>query len=320
MIIALDAMGGDFAPTSAIEGGIMAARKFDDSTIVLIGESSVIESHLSSLEDRPKNIQIIHASEVIEMGEHPALALRQKPQSSIAIGFNMLAAGDINAFCSAGNTGAMLVGALLSVKAIKGVQRPAIAGYVPKPDGTAGIMLDAGANAELKAEHLVQFAELGYIYAQSVMEIPNPTVGLMNLGEEEGKGSAILQSVYQSLKTHPFINFIGNLEGRDVFTSKADVIITDGLVGNVILKLAESVYELLMTGNTPLDSFFTKLNYELHGGSPIVGINGNVVIGHGRSTPLAIKNMVAQCRRMIRADVNQKISKAIESMANPPQN
>jgi fatty acid/phospholipid biosynthesis enzyme len=175
-------------------------------------------------------------------------------------------------------------------------------------------------NAELKAEHLVQFAELGYIYAQSVMEIPNPTVGLMNLGEEEGKGSAILQSVYQSLKTHPFINFIGNLEGRDVFTSKADVIITDGLVGNVILKLAESVYELLMAGNTPLDSFFTKLNYELHGGSPIVGVNGNVVIGHGRSTPLAIKNMVAQCRRMIRADVNQKISKAIESMANPPQN
>jgi glycerol-3-phosphate acyltransferase PlsX len=320
MIIALDAMGGDFAPTSAIEGGIMAARKFDDCTIVLIGESSIIESHLAYLEDRPKNIQVIHASEIIEMGEHPALALRQKPLSSIAIGFNMLAAGDVNAFCSAGNTGAMLVGALLSVKAITGVMRPAIAGYVPKPDGTAGIMLDAGANAELKPEHLVQFAELGYIYAQSVMEIPNPTVGLMNMGEEEGKGSAVLQSVYKSLKTHPFINFIGNLEGRDVFTSKADVIITDGLVGNVILKLAESIYELLMAGNTPLDSFFTKLNYELHGGSPIVGVNGNVVIGHGRSTPLAIKNMVAQCRRMIRADVNNKISKAIESMANPPQN
>lgn len=320
MRVALDAMGGDFAPISAIEGGLMAAHKFPDVTVVLIGNAEIIHEFLASVSDKPSNLEVHHAPEVIEMGEHPALALRQKQQSSIAIGYQLLASNQVQAFCSAGNTGAMLVGSLLSVKAVPGVLRPAIAGFVPKPDGSAGIMLDAGANADVKPEHLVQFAELGYIYAQSVMEIPNPTVGLMNMGEEEGKGTAILQTVYQTLKTHPFINFIGNLEGRDVFTSKADVIITDGLVGNVILKLAESVYELLVEGDSPLDEFFTKLNYELHGGSPIVGVNGNVVIGHGRSTPLAIKNMVAQCRRMIRADVTTKISKAIESMANPPTN
>lgn len=318
MIIALDAMGGDFAPQAAIDGALLALSALPATAqIALVGDRQVIESHLEGKDQFGNPPVIFHAPEVIEMGEHPTRALTQKPDSSIGIGFKLLAGGKVQAFCSAGNTGAMLVGAMFSVKTIPGIIRPAIAGYVPKINGGYGVMVDAGANAECKAEVLVQFAEMGSLYAQHVINISNPKVGLLNIGEEEQKGSTLMQATYQLLKNNPHINFVGNIEGRDIFNNKADVIVTDGYTGNVVLKMAESVYDIMVELGIPTKPFFERLNYESIGGSPIIGVNGNVIIGHGVSTPTAIKSMILQAEAMINANINDKIKSGLAVTANP---
>jgi glycerol-3-phosphate acyltransferase PlsX len=310
MKIALDAMGGDFAPKAAVEGALLAKKLVPTANVVLVGQQSILADLLASL-GAPNGLPIVHADEVIDMSDHPTKAFSHKPNSSIAVGFGLLKAGEVDAFCSAGNTGAMMVGAMFSLKTIEGILRPAIAGFVPKTDGRIGVMVDVGANADVKPEVMVQFAELGSLYAQHVLEIDNPKVGLMNLGEEETKGTILTQAAYQAIKLSPRINFVGNIEGRDVFNQKADVIVTDGFTGNVILKMGESFYDIMKERGTPTDSFYDQLNYEAVGGSPIIGVNGAVIIGHGLSSPKAIANMIRQSDKLAASNLHHKVKASL---------
>ncbi|QCR22639.1 phosphate acyltransferase PlsX [Pontibacter sp. SGAir0037] len=313
MRIALDAMGGDYAPEAVVKGALLAVEQLDkDYEILLIGKEEMIYPLLQEYGYTGSGIKVINATQVIEMGEHPTKALTQKPDSSIAVGYGLLKAQKAHAFCSAGNTGAMLVGAMFSVKAVEGILRPSIGGLVPKLDGGFGIMLDVGANADCKPEVLEQFGEIGSIYARYVLDIPNPKVGLMNLGEEEGKGTVNTQAAHQRLKANSTINFIGNIEGRDLFNDKADVIVCDGYTGNIILKMAENIYDILNEKKMH-DPFFDKFNYEAVGGSPILGINGNAVIGHGVSTPRAICNMVLQAQKMVASNLSERFRRNISA-------
>lgn len=311
MTIALDAMGGDFAPQATIEGAVMALRELHKScNIHLIGDFEIIKSTLDGLGVEKETFSITHSEEIIAMGEHPTKAFSSKPNSSISIGFRLLKEHQIQAFCSAGNTGAMMVGSMLSVKPLPGVLRPAIMGYLPKANGKVGALVDIGANADCKPEHLNQFGELGSVYANCILEINNPKVGLLNLGEEEQKGSILTQAAFQLMKNNSSINFIGNVEGRDLFNDKADVIVCDGFVGNVITKMAEHFYEVLHERGVS-DEFVNNMNYEVVGGSPIVGVDGNVVIGHGVSSPLAIKNMILVGQKMILSEMLNRVKSAL---------
>ncbi len=309
MIIAIDAMGGDFAPECVISG-VKEALNYLPKTdyIVLIGEKELIATLLG---DNANNnqIKIVNAPEKIEMGEHPTKALSQKPNSSISIGFKMLKSHEVDVFCSAGNTGAMMVGSMFSVKVIDGIQRPAIVGFAPKVNGGKVVILDIGANADCKPEMLEQFAELGGIYAKATQGIDKPRVALMNIGEEEQKGSLVVQAAYQLLKSNKSVNFVGNVEGKDLFLDKADVIVCDGFTGNVILKLGESMFEILAKQGIRND-FLDQANYEETGGSPIIGINENVIIGHGASTPKAIKNMIFLAQKQVESGVTLKLKQA----------
>jgi len=309
MKIAVDIMGGDFAPAAIVEGVAMAASELPENiTLVLVGRQSVIDALLPQYTSKPlPSIEIVHAEDVIEMGEHPTKALSQKPNSSIGVGFKLLKEKKVDAFCSAGNTGAMHVGALFSIKAIEGVMRPCIAGFVPQLGGGYAVMLDIGANADCKPEMLAQFGEIGSVYAQATFGIDKPRVALMNIGSEEQKGSLIAQAAYQLLKESRRINFVGNMEGGDMFADKADVIVTDGFTGNTMFKLGESIYSLAKKRGIS-DEFIDKTNYESVGGSPIVGVNGNVIIAHGISSAIAIKNMIGLAIRQVESDAYSKIA------------
>jgi glycerol-3-phosphate acyltransferase PlsX len=312
MRIAVDAMGGDFAPDEVIKGVLNTASKLADSQkIILIGQQERLGSEVFN---HPK-IEIVHAPTVIEMGEHPAKAFASKQDSSIAIGFHLLATKKVDAFCSAGNTGAMMAGSMLVLKPIPGIIRPAIAGYVPKSSGAEGTLLDVGANADCKPEMLAQFGMLGHLYAKYVLGIQVPKVGLLSLGEEESKGTIITKEAFQLLKANNSINFIGNIEGRDIFNEKADVIICDGYVGNVITKMAEHIYEILAERGIK-DDFLEKLNYEGVGGSPIIGVNGNVIIGHGVSNARAIEKMIMQSIKLAESNINNIITAALQETVN----
>src|SRR6188768_2317024 len=245
MTIGIDMMGGDFAPLEAVKGVLEYFQQGNSSaTVVLIGDESKLEPLLSEYKIPSDRIKIVHASQVIDMHEHPTKALKEKQRSSIAIGFHLLASEKIDAFISAGNTGAMLVGALFSIKAIDGVLRPTISSVIPKENGKTGLILDVGLNADCKPEQLNQFAVMGSVYAQQILGIDKPRVALLNVGEEEGKGNILTQAAYPLLKENKHIHFIGNIEGRDVLLDSADVIVCEGFTGNVILKLAESLYEI----------------------------------------------------------------------------
>lgn len=309
MNIALDAMGGDNSPRSIIEGAILAKKEVlpNDANLWLIGQEDVIKEHLAELGASEDDFTIVHADEVVGMSEHPTKAISQKQNSSIVVGYSLLKAGKVDAFCSAGNTGAMLVGAMFTIKAVKGIIRPCIAGFYPRENGRYGIAVDVGANADCKPEVLAQFADLGSIYYENIFEVPNPKVGLLNLGEEESKGTLLTQAAYQLLKLNENINFIGNIEGGDVFREKADVIVCDGFSGNVLLKVGESFYELMEKRNF-VDPYVDMFNYESVGGSPILGVNGNVIIGHGKSSPKAIKNMMNLAVQTVKSGICDKIA------------
>jgi len=312
MKIGLDIMGGDFAPKATVLGAIAAYKALSgDQKLVLIGDKEIALSILHENNFSPDHFEFVHTTEVIGMGEHPTKAVVQKPDSSISVGFRMLKDGEIQAFSSAGNTGAMLVGSMFSVKAIPGVSRPAMTTIVPKLKGGLGILLDVGANADCKAENLLQFGILGSLFAESVYNIPNPRVALVNIGEEEEKGNILCQAAYPLMKDQAQFNFIGNVEGRDFFNESADVYVADGFTGNVVLKMAESFY--VMGLKLKLEhEFFARFNYEQYGGSPILGINAPVVVGHGISSPEAIKNMVLLSRDMFESDLINKIKKAFQ--------
>jgi glycerol-3-phosphate acyltransferase PlsX len=311
MKIAVDAMGGDLAPQAIVEGVMQATSELpSDARIVLIGRESAILDIFRQHNFSSSAVDIIHAEDVIEMGEHPTKALSQKPNSSIGIGFKLLKEKEIDIFCSAGNTGAMHVGALFSIKAIEGVLRPAIAGFVPQVGGGHAIMVDIGANADCKPEVLAQFGEIGSLFVQHTFQIERPRVALMNIGEEEQKGSLTAQAAYTLLKDNKKINFIGNIEGKDLFTNRADVIVTDGFTGNVLFKLGESFYEIAKQKGIQ-DDFIDQTNYESIGGSSIIGVNGNVMIAHGISSPLAIKNMLGWAYKQVKSKAYLHIANAL---------
>ena len=310
MKIGLDIMGGDFAPEAAVLGAIASCEVLlPNEHLVLIGDKNVA---LKILQDNNFDIgrfEYIHTTEVIGMAEHPTRAIAQKPDSSIATGFRMLKEGLLDSFASAGNTGAMLVGAMFSVKPIPGIMRPAIAGIVPKLKGGHGIILDVGANADCKPEALNQFGILGSLMAESLYHINNPKVGLINIGEEEEKGNLLSQAAFALMKEKKQFNFIGNVEGRDLFDDRADVFVCDGFTGNVILKLAENFYEVAKQKGID-DEFFDRFNYEQYGGSPVLGVNAPVVIGHGISNPQAIKSMIMLSRNTVESGLIEKIKQA----------
>ena len=309
MKIGLDIMGGDFAPKATVLGAIAAQQALSaDQKIVLFGDKEQALPILAEQGVNPDVFEFVHTTDFIGMGEHGTKSVLQKPNSSISLGYQYLKDGKIDSFASAGNSGAMLVGAIFSVKQVPGVIRPAVATNVPKLKSGFGIMLDVGANADCKPEVLAQFGILGSLYAEHVYNIPNPKVALMNIGEEEEKGNVLTQATFPLLqKTN--LNFVGNIEGRDLFNDKADVIVCDGFTGNVMLKLAETFYILTLKKGFK-DEFFDRFNYEQYGGSPILGINAPVLIGHGISSPEAIKNMVLLSRTMIQSGFIDKVKEA----------
>lgn len=307
MKIGLDTMGGDFAPAATVNGALLAQESLpDDCTIILIGDEKLINAELQKSNVEAKKIEIIHAPDVIGMHEHPTRALPQKPNSSIAVGFSLLKKGEIDAFASAGNTGAMLVGAIYSVSNIPGVIRPCITSILPKFEGGYNLILDVGSNADCKPDVLYQFAILGSIYAESVYGIKNPKVGLLNIGEEDEKGNLLTQSAFKLMKDSTDFNFIGNIEGRDIFRDKCDVIVCDGFTGNVVLKQAEGTYWLMKKRGIK-DEYFDRFNYENYGGTAVLGVNSNVIIGHGISNEVAIKNMIIHMKDVTQADITSKI-------------
>ena len=312
MNIGIDVMGGDFAPDAIIEGSVDSLEHFSDKeTLVLLGDEATI---LRKLEDMNVNLSFfsfVPATQVIEMADHPAKAFSQKKDSSIAVGYGMLQDGTLDGFCSAGNTGAMLVGASYTVNVIPGVLRPALATMLPCIDGRDSVILDVGLNPDCKPDVLLQYGILGSLFAKFVLKIKNPTVGLLNIGEEETKGTAAVKAAYELMKEHPGLNFVGNLEGHALFhENMTDVVVCDGFVGNVVLKQAEALYFLFKKRNIT-DSFIDRFNYENIGGTPIIGINANVVIGHGISKRKAIMNMILQTRNVVRANLARKIIEAI---------
>ncbi|MEO8211532.1 MAG: phosphate acyltransferase PlsX [bacterium] len=310
MRIGIDVMGGDFAPEQAVLGAIEARKTLPQNIeLVLIGDRNKIIPLLQSAGSEESNFKIVHCSEVIGMAEHPTKAIQQKPDSSISKGFQLLKQGEIDSFASAGNTGAMLVGSMFSVKTIPGIHRPAIASLIPKVSGGWGLILDVGVNADCKPEILQQFSILGSIYAQSILNISVPRVALLSIGEEEEKGNILVKETHQLLKETHEINFIGNVEGRDLFNDKADVIVCDGFTGNVILKEAESFYYLIKKRGIN-DEYFDRFNYEDYGGTPILGVNSAVVIAHGISKAKAIKNMIILSSEVVEAKLSEKIAAA----------
>ncbi len=308
MKIGLDIMGGDYAPKETLMGVLQYFEQVPESSVhlLLIGNAEASAPFMPALDAYKHRFTFIEAGETIGMHEHPTKALKEKPNSSIAIGFGLLQKGKSDAFISAGNTGAMMVGALYSVKAIDGILRPTIATPMPRQDGKFNFLLDSGINADCKPEHLVQFAQLGSLYSFHVLGVESPRVALLNIGEEEGKGNLLCQATYPLLKEQADINFIGNVEGRDLFLNKAEVIVCEGFVGNVALKLAESVYDIFKVQKGFNDPFLDNFNFEIYGGTPILGINSPVIISHGIAHALAFRNMIDLACRIIETDLTGK--------------
>jgi phosphate acyltransferase len=310
MNIGLDMMGGDFAPLEAVKGIQLYLKEARSPvTLWLVGDENQIRPLLQEYAIPAASVQVVHAPEVIGMNEHPTRALKEKQKSSIAIGFHLLATGKMDAFISAGNTGAMLVGAHYSLKPIEGIQRPTISTVIPKENGGTGVLLDVGLNADSKPENLNQFAILGSLYAQHILGIASPRVGLLNIGEEEGKGNILAQGTYPLLKENKQINFIGNIEGRDVLLDKADVMVCEGFTGNVILKLVESLYDISQKHKTESE-YFERFDFEYYGGTPILGIAKPVIIGHGISHGKSFLNMLRLTQKMLDTDLLGKMKES----------
>lgn len=303
MKIGLDMMGGDFAPLEAVKGlQLFLSGSDTPANIFLFGDEARVLPLLEEFNVDQSRITLVHAPELIGMQEHPTKALKEKKQSSISVGYQYMAQGKIDAFISAGNTGAMLVGALYSLKPIAGVIRPTISTIIPKEDGQTGLLLDVGINADCKPENLNQFAVLGSLYAKHILGIPNPRVGLINIGEEEGKGNILAQATYPLLKENTQINFIGNIEGRDLLIDKADVMVCEGFTGNILLKMAESLYEIAHRKDIH-NAYFERFNFEIYGGTPVLGIDKPIIIGHGISQAKAFYNMLVLSEKMISSDL-----------------
>ena len=328
MKIAVDTMGGDKAPSAIIEGAVHAAREFG-TNIILVGKREVISSELKKYDVKNLPLSIRHASEIIEMHESPSAALRKKRDSSIKVGIELVKRGEADAFVSAGNTGAVMAASTLILRTLKGIDRPAIAVQLPTASGPV-ILIDAGANVDCKPHQLFQFGIMGHVFAKYVLGRDNPKVGILNNGEEEDKGNEITKEVHKVLKKST-LNFIGNVEGKDLYKGgTTDVVISDGFVGNITLKVSESLADMIgkalkgvFTKNWRsklgyflikpyLESFKKSVDYSEYGGAPLLGVNGICIIAHGSSSPKAIKNAIRQAGEFVKGNVNTHIQEDIE--------
>ncbi|MGB9808067.1 MAG: phosphate acyltransferase PlsX [Thermosulfidibacteraceae bacterium] len=331
MRIALDAMGGDYAPTQIIKGAIRALEKVGHE-IILVGDSEVVERELRSLGvDREPRIMVKHAPESIGMDENPITALKSKKRSSIVIGLTLLKDGQADAFVSAGNTGAVMAATKLILGSIPGLKRPAIAVILPCRTGRF-VLIDAGANVNSKAEHLVEFAIMGSIYAEVVLGKERPKVGLLNIGEEDVKGNSVTKAANNLLRKLDFINFIGNVEAKELYKGVSDVVVCDGYIGNLVLKVSESaedyvsyLLEKLYTSDILskiafllVRKKFVKLkksiDYREYGGAPLIGVNGVCVIAHGSSNDVAISNAILRAVELVEARINHRIKSYFERL------
>jgi len=312
MRIGVDILGGDFAPEATVCGAILALKSLPaGSRLVLIGDEASVRLICKRENFDPSVFDLVHTTEFIEMGEHPARAFTQKQNASVVKGFKLLAQGEIDGFASAGNTGAMMVGAMQVIKSIPGVIRPCIAASVPRQGEKPMLLLDVGLNPDCNQDELNQYAILGNIYARQVLGIASPRVGLLNIGEEEGKGNLVSKATYQLMKDSKVFNFIGNIEGNEIFSDKADIMVCDGFVGNVMLKEAEAFYTMIRKRKIT-DDFFEKFNFINYGGTPVLGINAPVVIAHGISNEVAIKNMIIHTAEVIKGNLCEKIKEAFK--------
>ena len=294
MRLGLDAMGGDFAPLESVKGAHLFAQEYPELQVVIYGDKNAIEKVIADENISSDIFEIIHCSEEIEMDEHATRAVASKKDSSITRGVTDLSKKEIDCFISAGNTGAMLVSSVLILKNIESVDRPTISSVLPRPNGTDGLILDVGANADSKPQNLLQFGLLGSIYMEKVGGIENPRVALLNIGEEKEKGNALSLAAYTLLEECKDINFVGNIEGRNLFNNKiADVVVCDGFTGNNIVKTCEGLYYNIMKSGAQSD-FLEKFNFNNYGGSPIFGVEGNVIIGHGISKANTFFQMLKQ--------------------------
>lgn len=310
MKIGLDISGGDFAPDVNLDGALLALNELPkDSRLVLIGDESVIRDGLKNRGVSHDFFDIIHAPDVITFHDHPTRAIPKKPNSSIAIGFDLLAKGELAVFASTGNTGAMLVGSMYKLNTVPGIIRPCITSTLPAINGEKTILLDVGSNADCKVDVLYQFAVLGSVYAKTVHGIENPRIALLNIGEEDSKGNLLTIAAHKMLSESDEVNFIGNIEGRDIFTGVADVIVCDGFTGNIVLKEAEGIYSLMKKRGIK-DEYFDRFNYENYGGTPILGVKGNVIIGHGISNDIAVKNMLLLANEVAVSGLAIKVNEA----------
>ena len=314
MKIGLDVMGGDFAPEVTVLGAISAYNHLhENARLVLIGDAQAIVDICRREQFDPACFDIVDAPDTIHMGDHPAKAFAQKTRSSIYVGYELLSAGKMDSFASAGSTGAMMVGAMYTVKSIPGILRPGIAAPTPRADGGFNVLMDVGLNPDCKPDILSQYGLLGSLYAEFVLNIPNPRVGLLNIGAESEKGDLLTKSTYPLMAASQNYNFIGNVEGHEIFQNKADVIVCDGFVGNVILKASEGFSHIVKQRGIR-DDFFESFNPDNYGGTPVLGINSNVIIGHGASNSTAIKNMILLAQNVIEADLPTKIKKYFTSV------
>lgn len=304
-------MGSDHGPVVPIRAAVLAAKELPAHVrLVLIGDAEAIAKGLAAEGAEVAGFDIVASQDDITFDDNPTKALGLKPKSSISLGFHLMKEGKLDAFASTGNTGAMLVGSIFSIKPIPGVIRPCIPTLVPKEGGGLGVLLDVGANADCKADVLAQFGLLGAMLAEHVYRIPSPKVGLLNIGEEEKKGDLLRQATYELMRDQQQYNFIGNVEGRDLFTDKADVMVCDGFTGNVVLKVIEGFHDLLEAHGVD-DAFLHRFNYENYGGLPVLGVNGNVIIGHGISSELAVKSMILAAREVVDSKLNERIREAL---------
>lgn len=299
--IGVDAMGGDYAPEAVVKGVVEALPLLDATTrVVLFGDKEAIERCLKVEGYEGERVEIVATTEVITMHDHPAKAFQSKPDSSIRKGFEYLKAGKIDGIASAGSTGAMMAGAMFTVGTTEGVIRPAVSAAIANVRGGYTLLLDVGLNVDCKPEVLHQYGIMGSIYAKDLWGLEAPRVGLLNIGEEESKGNAAAKAAYQMLAQEKDINFVGNIEGKEFYLGKADVIVCDGFMGNVLLKLSESLRYIAKARKID-DEFLDNLNYEIKGGTPALGVNDVVIVGHGSSTVLALRNMVHQTELSIKS-------------------
>lgn len=330
MRIAVDAMGGDYGPGVVVEGAVAAAREYGLSTI-LVGDKNAVERELARLQVHDLPISVRHASQVVGMSESPSHALRRKRDSSLRVAAELVKSGEAAAFVSAGNTGAAMAIGMVVLGVLPGVDRPAIAIVLPTLHGYT-VLIDGGANVDPKPRHLVQFAVMGHVYARDILGKPNPRVGLLSIGEEEGKGNELTKEAFDEMKVSS-LNFIGNVEGRDIYTGNADVVVTDGFTGNVVLKVSESLAEMLgamikeelqrgplsklaaLLAMPSFRRFKKRVDYTEMGGAPLLGINGASIICHGASPVKAIKNAVRVATEWVQINVNEHIKTALEAEA-----